>query len=101
MLPVALFVVKEVNRWLLDQAQKCAQLGFHRILAASELFAETGKLYLLSVQVTPSNAILEATVALNSGRMSIVGDVSRTNRYGNQSHCVAQNAHLKKFCFCL
>ena len=57
--------------------------------------------YGLTVRVRPSDALLDASARhfLADDRLEIFGDVSRINRYGNQSACV-NDAILRKFCFC-
>ncbi len=41
-------------------------------------------------------SIVQQTVDKN---FEVIGDVSRINRYGNQSHCI-HNSFLEKYCFC-
>ena len=57
--------------------------------------------YTLTVQTSPGMAMFEATVRYSEldSAYSIVGDISRINRYGSQSDCV-DNFNLKKFCMC-
>ncbi|XP_076316111.1 uncharacterized protein LOC143228710 [Tachypleus tridentatus] len=57
--------------------------------------------YLLTVVVSPSKAVFESTVRYDRKNevFSVLDDVSRLNRYGNQSACI-KNARLRKFCFC-
>ena len=57
--------------------------------------------YLVLIETIPGNALFEATVSVHyQGRFSLLGDVSRTNRYNNQSHCITYK-RLKPFCYCL
>lgn len=54
----------------------------------------------VSVEARPSGALLEALVrADEAGGLSLTGDVSRLNRYGNQSACI-KDFTLRKFCYC-
>ncbi|CAG2196516.1 unnamed protein product [Mytilus edulis] len=57
--------------------------------------------YQITVQTKPGDAILEGTLRFDEKRKTydLVGDVSRINKYGEQSHCIDQN-HLKKLCYC-
>lgn len=52
------------------------------------------------LRTTPGEGEFEATVRLHEdGTSEMTGSISRTNLYGNQSHCV-ENAKLKLYCFC-
>lgn len=65
--------------------------------------------YSLLLRAKPGGALFEATVRVRSkakGRdsrqreqLSLAGTVSRVNRYGSQSSCVA-DYHMKLYCFC-
>jgi hypothetical protein len=57
--------------------------------------------YQLTVRTSPGDALFEATVRFVEGtdKYTLVGDVSRINTYGNQSHCV-DNHVIKKLCYC-
>ncbi|KAK0407698.1 hypothetical protein QR680_003537 [Steinernema hermaphroditum] len=50
----------------------------------------------------PSSAIIEAVVIkdLDSGKLTVTGEIERNNKYGNTSHCVADRT-LKKICNCV
>ena len=67
---------------------------------ASEIETKT-KHYLITIELKPSNALFEATVNYNTNNreMTLIGDISRINLYGKQSHCI-ESAVLKKYCFC-
>lgn len=58
--------------------------------------------YALMIEVEPSKAVLEATVRhyFADDSIKVVSDVSRLNKYGNQSICV-QDAILRKYCYCI
>lgn len=57
--------------------------------------------YLVLIETLPGNALFEATVNVHyQGDYSLLGDVSRTNRYNNQSHCITFK-RMKPFCYCL
>ncbi len=48
----------------------------------------------------PGEAFFESTVQRNGDKnFEVIGDISRINRYGNQSHCI-HNSFLEKYCFC-
>lgn len=57
--------------------------------------------YQLLLRASPSEALFEATVEHRGmADFSILGTISRTNMYGNQSHCVT-GSELKKLCYCV
>jgi len=61
--------------------------------------------YAVTFKTIPGKALFEATVmstsSLGNGSRiwNILGDISRVNAYGNQSHCV-DDYTLKKYCYC-
>lgn len=56
----------------------------------------------VTVRLSPSDALLEATLERDAWDQEerVVGDVSRINKYGNQSHCV-YDRRLRLYCYCL
>ena len=60
--------------------------------------------YQITVVTQPGEAIYEATVALNKRTELFtldIREISRTNRYGNQPHCVAADfPHMRQYCYC-
>lgn len=87
----------------------CSPLNLKHILSAQMLslglqVAQPKGLrvmYRVMVQVTPSNALFEGTLEVDawSKRGSMVGDVNRINRYGNQSHCITDSI-MQLYCYC-
>lgn len=67
----------------------------------SSVVETTTRHFMVTVRVRPSGALLEATVGYDvaTGNMTLIGDISRINLYGDQSHCI-DSAFLKKYCFC-
>ncbi|XP_063413992.1 uncharacterized protein LOC134696239 [Mytilus trossulus] len=57
--------------------------------------------YQLMLETKPGDALFEGTVRYNEKYKTykLMGEVSRINMYGSQSHCV-NDSHLKKICFC-
>jgi hypothetical protein len=56
--------------------------------------------YLLVIETSPGDAKFEATVHYESDSdVEISGDISRINRYGDQSKCIDEKT-LKLYCFC-
>lgn len=95
------YVVKSLNSDLSAQP-KCAKLKLNEIHSAQKSTQQSSVDYLVSFNVQPSSAQLEATVRCGDEEcknLSIIGSISRLNRYGNQSHCVS-DSNLRKYCFC-
>lgn len=57
--------------------------------------------YQLMLSTEPGGALFEGTVRYNEEQReyTLMGEVSRINLYGTQSHCV-DNSQLKKICYC-
>ena len=104
-------VVAEVNRLLEPEGSKCAILTLEKVEHA-QTFLPNVKIaldgsgfyvmYRVAVIVKPSGAFLEGTVRhLISAEndFTVVGDINRINKYGNQSTCV-KTPLLRKYCFC-
>ncbi|CAI9738683.1 XP_029648894.2uncharacterized protein LOC115222734 [Octopus vulgaris] len=55
--------------------------------------------YQLTIQTNPGGGLFEGTVRYDSKtkHFSLLGDISRTNMYGDQARCVS---NARKFCFC-
>jgi hypothetical protein len=84
---------------------KCAQLKLLFVISARSSFREEKNAteYLISFEVAPSNAQLEGMILCFDDicdEFEIVGEISRTNRYGNQSACI-KDATLRKYCYCV
>ena len=58
--------------------------------------------FVVVVRVKPNGALFEATMtsAGNNGHFSVVGQIQRVNRYGEQSWCISGSNEAKKFCNC-
>ncbi|CAG2233552.1 unnamed protein product [Mytilus edulis] len=57
--------------------------------------------YQVSFDVYPSNALFEVTVeSYGQNQFAVLGDISRTNTYGNQSACMTKT-ELRKYCYCV
>lgn len=57
--------------------------------------------YQITLQTKPGDAVFEGTLRYdeNEKTLDLVGDISRINKYGSQSHCV-EGYHLRKLCYC-
>ena len=64
-------------------------------------FDENVHTYMLTVEAKEGGGRFEATVQYNSDydAFHVLGDISRVNRYGDQSYCVDLHS-LKRYCFC-
>ncbi|VDI10389.1 Hypothetical predicted protein [Mytilus galloprovincialis] len=119
---VAAFVVTKINRDLHHLKEKCVTLTLNTIIEAKLVHSQlkhneqyddkkfmhnfikpkedTSRRFLILFDVLPSAAMFEATVEeTNAIEFSVLGHVSRTNRYGNQSSCI-NDKRLKLYCFC-
>ena len=57
--------------------------------------------YQMQFTTSPNNATYEATVRYYKEWFIVSKDVSRVNKYGSQSECIARDLpHLRKFCMC-
>ena len=57
--------------------------------------------YQLTIQSRPGGALFEGTFRFDeeTKKVQMMGDISRINRYGTQSHCI-DTTNVKKFCYC-
>lgn len=82
----------------------CSSLGLNSIRYArkSSIPQRSTVYYLVQFDTTPGTGIFEATVTYDklSQEYNISGTVSRLSRYLTESHCVADDWTLKKFCVC-
>uniref|UniRef100_A0AC34F682 Uncharacterized protein n=1 Tax=Panagrolaimus sp. ES5 TaxID=591445 RepID=A0AC34F682_9BILA len=105
-------VVKEVNRLLEPEAEQCSELFLDKIEHAqtflpNEKIAFDGNagfyvMFRVALIVKPSMAFLEGTIRhliSDENDYTIIGDINRINKYGNQSSCV-NIPLLRKYCFC-
>lgn len=83
-------------------------LSFNRKLSdVNNLLVEYGKRvntyvdYQLTIQTRPGGALFEGTLRFDeeTKNVKMMGDISRINRYGTQSHCI-DTTNVKKFCYC-
>ncbi|OWF39263.1 uncharacterized protein LOC110465241 [Mizuhopecten yessoensis] len=120
---IADFVLQSINNLLHPVRNRCAKLSLGEIMEArivtnnlerkadkelkftlrnwiSTPEKQDDKKYLIFLRTTPGNATFESSVVRTTdGRLKIIDDISRTNRYGTQSKCVADR-FLKGYCFC-
>ena len=61
--------------------------------------------YKLLFHVLPSKGLFEVMIEYNeqtkeADQMTVIGDIARIDRYGEQSHCIKNNALLREYCYC-
>lgn len=119
------FAVHTINENLAGVLEHCSKLNLYNIVEAQKVesglqhrseFDRTSILnvfyqpemhleqrYLILFQTVPGYGLFEATVSFtdidNKETFKLLGDVSRTNKYRNQSHCVGTQK-LKPICYC-
>ena len=100
------WVVAKINKQLYHLRHTCATLKLSTLLDAR--ISTYYKSVLLTMKVTPSNATFEANVGYYSSGTKpyfiIFGGISRTNKFGDQSKCIANTSdwvQLKHLCFCV
>lgn len=119
------FAVNSINSDLASVRSQCSKLSLYKILEAQQI--ESGlqhqadmdrksilnlfyrpemhkeQRYLILFQTSPGFGLFEATVSFKDindvKTFKLLGDVSRTNKYKNQSHCVGTQK-LKPICYC-
>ena len=120
---VAKLIVETINKMLQHLQQKCDTLQLRSVKDAailnsgithtgysykstylSNLFAKQNSdfplRYKVLLETEPVGGIFEGTVDVNdSGDLSVVGEITRNNRYGNQSSCISEKT-LMPFCNC-
>ncbi|XP_063417031.1 uncharacterized protein LOC134699353 [Mytilus trossulus] len=120
---VSLYIVDKINHILEHDLHRCAKLtlntthraslvksNFVRDKAVEEWSLRTfvytsseDRRYLIALDTFPSKGKFEATVQYNGkSDMKLLGDISRINKYGNQSSCIPDiRDQLKLYCFCI
>lgn len=115
------FVAGQVTRILVDEP-KCAHLKLTKVtqvLIRTEPRSTDGSdLFTVQVVLKPGNGLFDATVRVKNASLlslnltsdflsakfilpnvSLIGDISRINSYGNQSACIDDSVK-EKYCFC-
>jgi hypothetical protein len=119
------FAVNSINNDLASVRSQCSKLSVYKILEAQQIdsglqhqanmdqksilnFFDRPEMhkeqrYLILFQTAPGFGLFEATVSFKDIKdvktFKLLGDVSRTNKYKNQSHCVGTQK-LKPICYC-
>ncbi|XP_076067287.1 uncharacterized protein LOC143040300 [Oratosquilla oratoria] len=94
------FVLDFLNRGL-KRFPKCVQFEDHTLRKAWEGRLGTDKAFVIQFQTSPGNALMEATVVENTAthHFRIEGEVSRINKYKDQSSCIKDDLY-RKYCYC-
>ncbi|KAJ8921408.1 hypothetical protein NQ315_003026 [Exocentrus adspersus] len=107
---VAQYVVEEINSFVkgFKEGAACAKYSVRNVVSAGmsksylNEMNETVRYFLVILETTP-NAMFEATVEahvlMHNNSFKLLGDISRINRYKDNSYCVKKGA-LKKYCYC-
>ena len=99
----AIHLLSNISAIVLPYNNKCTSLLLKKVVSAKLLDSKDPQIILIvvAVQVMPSKGIFEATIQYSKEKdsFSIVGHITRINKYGNQSWCVNE-VKLKPFCFC-
>lgn len=116
----AIVLLNHINQLLIDYRDKCVLLTLKEVMNA-QTFLPNAKLvkaaipilntgidtrglyinYRVTILTTPSDALFEGTLrnSVQDNSFTVIGDVNRINKYGNQSVCI-QSALLRKYCYC-
>ncbi|XP_062612256.1 uncharacterized protein LOC134274032 [Saccostrea cucullata] len=117
-------VVDRINDILKKVQTKCAKVKFVSIHHASLIFPDmqrdlsqerafslrgyflkvkSSTRFLISFSTEPGNALFEARVDYKDpGDIKILGNILRTNAYGNQSSCIAHADRIRRlYCYCI
>ena len=114
-------IVRQLNKLVAVHQDKCAKMSLNSVVKASlvksnferdksmeERFSirsfiysnKEDTRYLLVIETLPGYAKFEATVHYESdSNIEVSGEISRINRYGNQSSCIEER-WLRIYCFC-
>ncbi|XP_062621919.1 uncharacterized protein LOC134283483 [Saccostrea cucullata] len=108
------FLVRSLNRKLSHVLHKCERLALEEIKHASivqisepVLESRNRKVksqahYQIKIKTKPGDALFEATIFYDERFRfrRLDGDISRINKYSNQSSCISENHELLKYCLC-
>ncbi|XP_068218699.1 uncharacterized protein [Palaemon carinicauda] len=87
----------------------CVPLSFEKVLNGRKWSAKNSTSfgsqgaevtsYTVAFVTKPGGAMMEATVNYQNGEYGLAFDVSRINKFGNQSHCIT-HPQYKAYCYC-
>lgn len=91
-------------RTAVQKGFSCAKLSLSKVVSArSRMNRRSGRFeYLFIVETLPGKSMFEISVnqADDGNGFGVLGDISRINMYGFQSHCT-DDWKLKKHCYCV
>ncbi|GAB1608462.1 uncharacterized protein LOC115213966 [Argonauta hians] len=116
---IAKFILDKINYLLLPWGTICRTLKLNRIKSSDKivphanlrekfsLFSSLSKkqesdagTYTVVIETVPGMSLFEASVNYKSkSDISLLGEISRINRYGNQSRCI-RNKRMRLYCYC-
>ncbi|CAI9743213.1 XP_036371083.1uncharacterized protein LOC115226507 [Octopus vulgaris] len=110
---IANYVVFYINNMTSNSSELCVRLKLQKIKGAEISVMndkvlsylgqgeQTHKDYRIVIQTHPGEGLFECSVRYYCGnkQLSLMGEISRINRYGNQSDCIHDNL-LRKYCYC-
>ena len=103
---MVLSLVDNMNRLLQPAAEKCATLTLKSVVAIRRAnFPKNVKTnertdaYAVVLETFPGGGVFEGLMIRDYTKYKQVGEISRINAYGNQSHCVKIRS-LREFCYC-
>lgn len=103
-------LIKHLNQMLEPVKLSCVKLSLNKTIQAAVVLPKnttdlTKKNLQLKLRIlaslAPSDALVEALMEKTawSSTFQVIGDVSRVNKYGNQSACI-EDREMRKFCYC-
>ncbi|XP_076056853.1 uncharacterized protein LOC143034539 isoform X2 [Oratosquilla oratoria] len=97
---IAKFVVELLNKGL-EKFPDCVQFTGHVVKIAERKDAAVSGSTVVQIQIQtyPGKAEMEATVDEKNGTLTLLGEVSRIDRYAGQSDCINDDIY-RKYCFC-
>ncbi|XP_068217947.1 uncharacterized protein [Palaemon carinicauda] len=100
--------VKDINESL-KNFPACVQLSLDQVLngrvgtarnaTTPKKLESVAKTFLVTFTTKPGGAVMESTLKYHEGIFELTSDVSRLNKYGNQSHCINDQI-VRKYCYC-
>lgn len=106
------YVVEQLNRLLakyrgaVKKGYVCSKLSLSKTVSVRcrmmDRLTDGRREYLVVVETLPGRSMFEVTVGQSEpgGALDTLGDISRINMYGFQSHCT-NDWKLKKHCYCI
>ena len=103
---MALFLVTNINSQLEPASEQCATLTLKSVVAIRHAnfpkivrTSERTDAYSVILETFPGGGVFEAVMIRHYTQYKLVGEISRINAYGNQSHCIKIRS-LREFCYC-